>query len=1028
MLNIYKASAGAGKTYTLTLQYIQLLFKNPKNYRKTLAVTFTNNACGEMKNRILEALYELSYNSKAKYISELQADGHSLTYIQNTAANLYKEILHNYSFFYIETIDSFTQKIIRAFAKDLRLAPKFTLELRKDEILETIVKNLLVHSLENEELHQTIVDFAFDDIEENKSTDIKREIIRESNIFFSEQYQDSIVENEDQKTKINNLRNLFKQMEEHVSTYEKTVSGLAAEALKKIEQSGLQIDKDFKGGSRQNKLLVLKKLKNKDFSKELAEAACYAEEVTGKNFVAEIQKLYSPDFQQLLIKLHNLTSNESEEKRTILTEQKILAHKQGIILSQYIQNELDTYCKDENTFFLAFANKFLKTIINGSDTPFVYEKIGQTIDNIMIDEFQDTSKMQWENFKPIISNLLGTSHDALIIGDVKQSIYRFRNGDWKLLHYLHDDQEFDSQTYTIPDNHRSLRNIVEFNNSFFSAYANYVEYNFNAEHATSLDTIQNIYSDCKQGVTKGDGGCVEISVINAKNELSSEDAENALLESIFEKVVSLFKAGRKPDDIVFLCYRNKDISELVSFFNEKKKLPEFEAYKEAFSIVSKEALLLNNSPAILFITTYLQKLIEPENTKAEAYLNELLSVLYKQIHQSDELPAATIQRNMSLFETCESIIEIFELATETEIPFITDFQNLVYAYCKNNNTSISHFLEHWNEIQDKTYLQQANVSGCMSASTVHSSKGLEYPVVIMPRFTKRRLPNITALYKTTYKELPLVNLTGNLCNTHLEDEYVAELFNTEIDNINALYVACTRPREELYIFDKCTTKDKSAQKIFDSVLTTLPNAEIKNYTFRIGEPAASKQKEQQQQMQYFNSYPIVTIPEGETANTKLLPDKNAKDFVEKLQSPETEREHGLLMHKILEHINTIADIERYVNQYCPPEIYSQDDKNTISKKLTEKLSDERIAHWFDDSWDCILTEQPLMLQNGTEKRPDRMLIKGKNVTIIDYKFTKDKPDSHKKQVREYMNILSLMGYTAQGYIWYVDLDEIVDVA
>lgn len=1026
MLNIYKASAGAGKTYTLTLHYIQLLFKNPKNYRKTLAVTFTNNACGEMKNRILHALYELSYNPNANYIKELQSDGFSLDEIQEKASRLYKEILHNYSFFYIETIDAFTQKVIRSFAKDLGLPPKFTVEIKNEEILENLVKNLLIHSIDNEELHQTIVDFAFSDIEENKTTNLKREILNESKIFFSEQYQDCINDSEDQQTRIQNLRNLFHAMEEHISQYTETVTELAGKALQMIQHAGLQLDADFKGASR-GKMLLLRPLHEKNFQKGLPSDVCEAETIAQSKKVPQVKDLYASEFQQIMCDLYALAGSDSVQRKTILTEQKIVAHKQGIILSQYILNELDTYSKEESTFFIGFANKFLKTIINGSDTPFVYEKIGQTIENIMIDEFQDTSKMQWENFKPIISNLLGSSNDALIIGDVKQSIYRFRNGDWKLLHYLHEDKDFDSQIHTILDNHRSLRNIVQFNNTFFEAYADYVENKFNNENGTQLETIRDIYSDCKQGIVKGDGGCVEITIVNGNKEVADAETEGLLLESIFDKVLKLLESGRKPDDIVFLCYRNDDIGELVSFFNEKKKNPEYEAYKEAFSIVNKEALLLSKAPSIQFITTYLQKLIEPEGSSSESYFNELLSFLYKEITQSEELPIVTIPRNMSLFETCESIIQEFHLANETEIPFIADFQDIIFTYSKNNNTSISHFLEHWNEIQDKTYLQQANVSGCMSASTVHRSKGLEYPVVVMPRFIRRRMSNVTALYKTNYKDLPLVSLSGNLKETTLQEEYVNELFNIEIDSINTLYVACTRPREELYIFDKCTSRDSTALKVFDAILKDFPDAAIENYSFRYGTSAASKPSKIQA-VQYFNSYPITCVADGEEPNTKLLPDRNSKDFVEKLNIAETEREHGLLMHKILEHITTGDDIARYVNQYCPPELYSQEEKNSIAEKLQIKLRDERVAHWFDASWDSVLTEQPLLLQGGVEKRPDRMLIKGNEVTIIDYKFTKEKPTSHKQQVREYINILSLMGYTAKGYIWYVDLDEIVDVA
>ncbi len=1026
MLNIYKASAGAGKTYTLTLEYIKLLFNDPKNYQKTLAVTFTNNACGEMKNRILKALYDLSFKENANYIAELQKENYSKNVIREKAKSLYKDILHNYSFFFVETIDSFTQKIIRNFAKDLGLPPKFTLELRQDEILETIIKNLLVNSIDNEELHQILVNFAFDDIEENKSTDIKTEIKKESNKFFNELYQEITNVNPESAINTKQLQNFFESLEEKINNYQNDISTKATLALDFIDKAGLTIENDFKGKSR-SPLLVLRKLGNKDFGKPLKPTVCELDEVLSKEKTFEITNLYMPNFVAILQEIADRTNPQNDERKEIRTAEELLKHKQGIILSQYIQQELDTYCKNENTFFLAFANKFLKTIINDNDTPFVYEKIGQFIENIMIDEFQDTSKMQWDNFKPIVSNLLGLSKDALIIGDVKQSIYRFRNGDWKLLHTLDSDKELSRYVNqkSIDKNYRSLRNIVEFNNQFFKAYSKFVEEKFNNKYETNRDTIQKIYENCHQDVAKEDGGCVEVNIINANCEMNSNDAQIEVQEKVLEKVVYLLRNGRKAEDIVFLCYENDEISELVNFFNKKKNDEQYADIKDAFSIMSKEALALNKSLSIQFITTYLQRMTTTSNSDA-TFLNSFLDYAYSSLHTGKQRPDAEISHNMSLFETCEEIIEKFELALPTEVPFLTDFQNIVYNYSKNNNTSITHFLEHWNEIKDKTYLQQIQTSGCMSASTVHKSKGLEYPVVIMPQFSKKPRRTISALYKTNIEELPIVSLSGDLSDTTIKDEYINELFNNEIDNLNALYVACTRPREELYIFDKCTKNDKAALEIFETILTQINNDGTDNFIFTLGKPKPSQEKEDVKACN-ITMYPIATIEEGETTNAKLLPDKNARQFIERLDQSQNEREHGLLMHKILEHIITIDDVDKYVNQYCPPELFSVEEKAGLAQELKTKLNNPRIIHWFDKSWDSVLTEQPILQQNGEEKRPDRMLIKGKDVTIIDYKFTKEQPESHIKQVREYMNILAQMGYNPKGFVWYVELDDIKTV-
>ena len=1052
MLDIYKASAGSGKTYTLTLEYIKLLFHDPKNYRKTLAVTFTNNACGEMKNRILRALYLLSFKDDADYIKELQAEkfnGKTLQKeeIQTTAKKIYKDILHNYSFFYIETIDAFTQNVIRNFAKDLGLPPKFTLELRQNEILETIVKNLLINSLDNEDLHKILIDFAYEDIENSTTTDIKKEIKNESNKFFKELYQEVITDkpqtNEEIKETIAKLSLFFEKLEQTKKNTKKQAQIVSDEIQQAIANAGFSIP-DFKVIIR-NTLDIETLFKSGKFDKKILTAS---ECCNRGKYLDELTELYENGVLQKLQTIQELLFEYN-------TAKKVLEHKKGIILSQYIQNELDTYCKEENTFFLAFANKFLKSIINGSDTPFVYEKIGQTIENIMVDEFQDTSKMQWENFKPIVLNLLSSLKKALIIGDVKQSIYRFRNGNWQLLHNLEHDSELspyinEETIDKLNVNYRSKKNIVQFNNFFFQHYSKKIDKNFNSYYGTNNDTITHIYENCCQQVGKGDGGCVEIQIFEGK----ADDAQEELNKALVEKVVSLLQLGRKPDDIVFLCYKNDEISELVNLFNEKKN--EYPQYAPYFSIMSKEALLLNNSLAVQFIICYLKRLNVNDTSKDAQFLDSFLTYTFNTLHKTGfetfaeilELPEYALKpivQNMSIFETCEHIIENFKLQTlPEETAFLTDFQNIVYSYSKNNNTSISSFLEHWDEIKEKTYLQQAQAHGCMSAATIHSSKGLEYPVVIMPRFIKGKNPRRTVLYKTNYDDLKLVDLQGDLRQTTLRDEYIEEQYNVEIDDINALYVACTRPKEELYIFDRSRDGKETSTNILTSNVVNenanifcnnpdFASIEISDYYFRLGEPKPSKTTESNDAIvtKNFTSYTIPKLMNNGVESDieiKLVPEKNSKHFIEMLDQPQTEREHGLLMHKILEHINTVADIERYVNQYCPPELFPMAEKQEIAEKLRQKITDKRVAHWFDDSWDHILTEQPLLQQNGVEKRPDRMLIKGNDVTIIDYKFGKEQPESYKKQVKEYMNILSQMGYTAQGFIWYVELDDIVTVA
>lgn len=1046
MLNIYKASAGAGKTYTLTKEYIKLLFKKENNYRKTLAVTFTNNACDEMKSRILEALYELSYNPDAPYIEDLKQveNTDDITIIQKKAHRIFRDLLHNYSFFFIETIDSFTQRVIRNFAKDLNLPPKFSLELDPDTILETIIRKLLTNSAENPELHKLLIDFAFEDIDSNKQTNLKKEIKEASKLLFEEKFQAENTVAKDFETTLKNMHTFFDEQSILIKNYEQQVCGYAKDIIQAIANTGLTKD-DFRKYGKASCLNVLDKIIAKDFSKNV-DTILSADKVITKSLDAskkmQIELLYNQKLNELLGALHSLLG-ESPDKRNYCTAKKYVQHKQGIILSQYIQSELDAYCRDENAFFLSFANMLLKGIINKSDTPFVYEKIGQQIENIMIDEFQDTSNMQWDNFKPILSNLLAqqteneSSGYGLIIGDVKQSIYRFRNGDWNILHNLtnSDNNEFEINDHSeeIKTNFRSYKNVIEFNNKFFELYSKFVDARFNQTYETNKDTITTIYKDCAQHTKKGSDGCVEVQLINPDGSMSANEAKEIHLQAIFDKVVSLLQQGRNAEDIMILCYKNNTISDIVQYFNEKKNEEEYKDYEEAFSIMSKQALLIDSAPSIQFIINFLQRMTMNEKDKGKEFVDASLAFYYQTLFPEhansaslldiNTIPDITIGRNMSIFDTCEQIILQYKLNTvSSEIPFLTNFQDIVHNYSKNNNTNISHFLEHWEEIKDKTYLSQSKRIGSLQAATIHSSKGLQYPVVILPDFAKTTAPkNARALYKTNDNRLSIVKMEGDMKETNFKDEFVEEMYLTEIDNINALYVACTRAEEELYIFDVCNKQNAEKKRsLFDETVSAMDNDECENYFFRKGTANASKTTGQS--TSGLNQY-VVYEPEA-----RLLPEKNSRHFEDKLNQPQTQREHGLLMHQILEHITTAEDIDRCILQYAPIELVNEKEREEITQSLRTKLADSRIAPWFDNSWDSILTEQTLMMPNGIEKRPDRMIVRGKEITVIDYKFTKEHEESHIKQVREYMHILSQMGYTTKGYIWYVDLNDIVEVA
>lgn len=1101
-LQIYKASAGSGKTFTLTYNYIVLLFKNllhktndmPAS-NEILAVTFTNNASNEMKERILKSLYKLSNGQYPDYESRLLndpifsgKDKLNPDKIKDFAKQLYKEILHNYSFFYVETIDSFTQRILKSFAKDLRLQPKFNIELSTDIILDNVIKNLLINSVDNEELRQIIVDFVTTDLEEGKTTSFKKIIKNESKKFFTELYQNAYPETISEEMKKDILKKIEEFFKKQKDVYQKENDAISA-TIREIKQSiadeGLVYEKSaliktshFKSELKKY-ILGEEEFKASDIFNAKRDFDTFSNIFVAQTYLkkedirAKICQFYNSKLQELFQKLY--------DHLIVYNSAKILLDNQkGITLSHYVQEEIDTYCREENAFILSFANKFLTDIIDGNSTPFVYEKIGQRIRHIMIDEFQDTSKLQWENFKPIIQNALGESFgSSLIIGDVKQSIYRFRNGDWSLLHNLGNNDIFSQYAENKPlsINYRSKSNIIRFNNIFFKRYAKFIEDKHNTNFETNRNIITKIYEDIEQKLSEDSkkrdeqlGGYVQVQLLPHQD-------DDVKYEHLYNTVTDLFSRGWKPSDIVFLCYEKKHISEIVEYFQKKKT--EGGQYSENLDIISEEALKLANNKAVQFITSYLQLLTNPTKSDELAYLRSTLSLLYNQIHkkQTNEDISSLLENeifndirinaNNSLFAICEEIISTFLCEEGTNYikkeysPYITDFQNIVYEYSKRYSASIPAFLEYWDEKKNNTFLKQNKVDGYMSAYTVHKSKGLEYPIIIMPHLIKKPkdFPNLYQLSKTDEPKISYIK--GDLTHTTFHDVYEEEILNQEIDNINAMYVACTRPVEELYIFEvagsKSTEKDKQHITGIQSILKDSPISENRlpnelptflgmnieeneeNFFCELGTKSQKNEKtnsEKQGNETHFIAYNV------SNSDIDFAIDKKANNFIEQLES-NPNREHGTLMHKIMEHIVTDNDIERCVNLYCPIENVPIDEKEEIKNFLIEKITNPRFNKWFTNDWDKVFTEQPILLPENAkdtnselfttnsykdkkELRPDRMLLKGNKITIIDYKFG-EKMEAHKKQVKEYMNILSLMGYETEGFVWYVEKDEVTEI-
>ncbi|MFO7869143.1 MAG: UvrD-helicase domain-containing protein [Bacteroidales bacterium] len=1051
MVQIYKASAGAGKTFVLTREYIRLLFKNPSHFRSTLAVTFTNKASAEMKQRIVSSLFDLAQDNNSPYIDFLMHDNDmSSQDIQCHARTILHEILHNYSFFFIETIDSFFQRIIRNFTKEFNLQNQYQLELRQHEVLEKAVSHLFLNLSENKEAYTIIRDFSLSKIDEEKSRNVIHDIIKYSKILFSEQYimHASEIHNA-------NLSDFFTRVYRIHQGFEKKIEVLLSSLAQDMQSNNLSVE-DFvkKNSGFMGRLMKIRKngiVKNYDLTEDQKNAASDVERWYAKSSQrkSDIQSFAYAGAYDIVQKTLSLL--ESEELVVYLTTDEILKQQYTIQLLYMVRQSLDEYTKDENLFLISHTNSLLKTLINESDAPFVYEKIGSYVHNIMIDEFQDTSRLQWDNFLPLLKHVESEQGFSLVVGDVKQSIYRFRNGDWKLLQYEIEKEFRDCITHSLQKNWRSFEHIISFNNAFFNHVPDVAQSLFETfidnkvkvpEYYT--DIFASIYADVQQEITPKTepGGYVRVDMIGdvdskINQEMYFEEMKELFVSFIFE----LHAHGYTQEDIAILTRNKKEIKQIVEFCNEAKEL--YPEHADKFSVVSAEALKIESSSAVQFLLACLRHIDEPDCLITQTVLLRYYSIFV--LHEDHILPVSDFRTIFSpLFSQCRgrALIEITEFfikqcdlgAFAEEVPFIHAFQEQVFVFMQSHQNSVHMFLDWWNERAQDLFISQPETKGAMQAMTIHKSKGLQFKVVIMPyvnwQFYVVNSQVTLKTESTDFKDVPVLPVTYSkkLLETQFCPEFVEETMQIFLDNINNLYVACTRAEEVLYMmYSPKLYSQVSMSKLMDSVCekirdhSDIPVVSIGEGGFEYGTmPNVLKHDEESVATHIIDEYIVYNKP------PLLLPNPEARNFFNEHREI-TPRSYGLIMHKILERVLTIDDVQSAVQACVLEGVLEQDEADDMVAFVVDKIQHSMVKSWFDGTY-TVLSEQSILLPHAEERRPDRIMIQGNHAVIVDYKFTELTAISHMQQVQEYMHIIASMGFEVEGYVWYVQHNECTRVS
>jgi ATP-dependent exoDNAse (exonuclease V) beta subunit len=1052
MLTVYRASAGAGKTHTLTGEYLELLFLGEQNYRHILAVTFTNKATDEMKRRIIEELYNLAAHRPSNYLEMLRGK-YALTeeQIRRKARSILVAILHDYSAFNISTIDRFFQQIMRAFTREIGLQGGYGIEIDQELALSEAIDNLLgdLEKPESEELLGWLLRFAEDRIENggewnlrHEITSLSREIFKERYKTFSERLNRDI---EDKQT----LENYKDELYAIIRSTESRLKDLGEKGMNVLKQYALQ-PSDFKGVSR-SPMFYFEKLAKGEVKEPSASfiacaddlEACYTQ-TTPPATVQIIGCAFENGLNDCIKQIVQLFGNMTD----YYSAKEAVRNYYTLGILGDVSRHIAAYRKEKNVMLLADTTELLNKIIDGSDAPFIYEKTGTRINHYMIDEFQDTSDMQWNNFRPLIGESLAHRHKNLIVGDVKQSIYRFRNSNWKLLDEQVQKDFFREQLTeeTLVENWRSFRQIVTFNNAFFTAAPALLQTLYNdalsasslpdAAQETLRSAIVSAYAGSQQRVApalEDKEGHVRVDFLQGDETDWKEEA----LQRLPAVVESLQENGYRLQDIAILVRTNQEGSRIADTFLAYKEAHPQSRYR--YDIISDDALYVSRSPSVRFMIAllrYLKNLDSQANKQMAYFAYMVLERRFAEAGQPMDFPPAIqaglqILSRQALYEMTEGIFRLFEgKFPDNEQVFVQAFFDMVLDFSQKENANVERFLKWWDETGSHKTIATPDGQNAIRILTIHKSKGLGFKVVVLPfgewGIDHKPTQGLTLWCHPETKPfdrfylLPIRYGQG-LTRTIFAKDYFEERLHACIDNLNTLYVAFTRAKEELIVFaprpkkvDKGTGAIERISSVGDLLWAGL-NASFPFDTeagsFELGNACFTPPDK-------IKTTDTEEIPMGRLYS--VSPDKRLRLSLtgKELSFDNASRKQGILMHEILCGIRTRNDIPAAVEKFRLEGVISREEAGDLTACLEKLLMHPGVEPWFDGSA-RVLNEVEILAGKGLIKRPDRVMIYPGRVVVVDYKSGRPSPHHH-TQVRSYIHLVRQMGYPCvEGYLWYI---------
>lgn len=1063
-LTVYRASAGSGKTFTLAVKYIDLLVQNPMAYKTTLAVTFTNKATEEMKMRILSQLYGLwkGLPDSDDYLKKVMEDtGQGEEQVRKNSGRALKFIIHDYNYFCVETIDSFFQRVLRNLARELDLTANLRVELGDKEVEQMAVDRLIAGLTDTSEVLGWIISYIEESISDDKNWNVINSIKKFGESIFSDEY----------KAHCDELTKTFGNDRDFFTSYQQSLRKIVddtTDAMKKyaerfekiLADNGLE-PADFSRGTGGPCGYFLK-LKNgiyddSIFNSYAQKAAESADNWVTKKYQKPGNKNYDVAGDYLMPLLKDAEAFRAQHVKLSLSAKVTLRHLHQLRLLNHIKTEVTNINGETNRFLLSDTQTLLHELMKESDAPFIFEKIGGQLQHIMIDEFQDTSTVQWNNFKKLLGECM--SHEEsqnLIVGDVKQSIYRWRSGDWHLLHNIESEKLFlqgNCETTTLDTNFRSERNIINFNNEFFLRAAKIESEQLKENNLPEADTIANIYKEehlCQKVPDKnGSNGLIRIDL------LPKDDYEENTRRIIREHIQMLIDKGASQNDIAIIVRDNKNIRMLAETL--QREMPEY-------SFISDEAFQLNASRAVNIMITAMHVLCNPNDNLSIAQLQKLSGCPTNELLDTRDRLLTLPLRDLS-----ERLYAMFNIdSIDNEAAYICAFNDQVSQYVQHNVPILSEFLTAWNETIYKKSVKGGYTEG-IRLLTIHKSKGLEFDHLIIP-FCDWKMDSSATLWCETHEQpfslLPVIPLDyasakGTIYQAYYDDERLQSL----IDSMNMLYVAFTRASKNLFVITKnahASTNSRAAtivetlkqlnkevQDGDEKLMELLPDMNVEGdltdkdceCSFTCGSIYFKKKNKKESDN--------VFLQRSDSIDVELHPSEMCVEFRQSNQSKrfiETEDtdeaidtkqqkyiQIGTIMHQLLSQITTIDDLESAIMEFEKEGVVYDEDMNRekLIELIRKRVNQEKVRQWFSKDVEvyneCTILNTNPMTGEVYELRPDRVVKDGEKWTVIDFKFGRQK-EEHTTQVLDYMQLLRDMGrQQVEGYLWYVYTNKIVEV-